>query len=152
MAWKKIFYLFFVLGFISLILSPALDVCGEVLDRLKQVGEDKLNDNKVKQAKTSPRESIKIGIGLPENLERKPFANKVWHKHLLENRKKWQDLCHSGKLVNPRLQKKMAACTFRILFTVGTLFTPYIYYFYGIFIQDFFQCYNALQCQVEIAA
>ena len=88
------------LGFISLILSPALDVCGEILDRLKQVGEDKSNENKVKQPKTSPRDSIKIGIGLAENFERKSFANKVWSKHLLENRKKWQDLCHTGKLVN----------------------------------------------------
>jgi hypothetical protein len=84
-------------GFISLILAPAMDVCGDVLDRLKQFGEDKLNDNKlVKQSKSSPRESIKIGIGLPDNFERKCFVNKVWTKHLVENRKRWQDLCHSG--------------------------------------------------------
>ncbi|CAB3989792.1 calcium calmodulin-dependent 3, 5 -cyclic nucleotide phosphodiesterase 1A-like isoform X1 [Paramuricea clavata] len=83
-------------GFISLILAPAMDVCGDVLDRLKQFGEDKLNDNKlVKQSKSSPRESIKIGIGLPDNFERKCFVNKVWTKHLVENRKRWQDLCHS---------------------------------------------------------
>jgi hypothetical protein len=73
-----------------------MDVCGEVLDRLKQVGEDKSNDNKVKQCKSSPRESIKIGIGLPDNFERKCHVNKVWTKHLVENRKKWQDLCHAG--------------------------------------------------------
>ena len=73
-----------------------MDVCGEVLDRLKQLEEDKSNDNKVKQCKSSPRESIKIGIGLPDNFERKCHVNKVWTKHLIENRKKWQDLCHSG--------------------------------------------------------
>ncbi|XP_028402818.1 calcium/calmodulin-dependent 3',5'-cyclic nucleotide phosphodiesterase 1B-like isoform X2 [Dendronephthya gigantea] len=80
-------------GFISLILSPALDVCGEVIDRLKQVGEDKLNDNKVKPCKTSPRESMKIGLA--ENFDRKSYVNKVWTKHLIENRKKWQDLCQT---------------------------------------------------------
>lgn len=84
----------YIVGFISLILSPALDVCGEVLDRLKQVGEDKSNDNKVKPCKTSPRESIKLGLA--ENFERKSYVNKVWTKHLIENRKRWQDLCQTG--------------------------------------------------------
>ncbi len=73
-----------------------MDVCGDVLDRLKQIGEEKSNDNKVKQSKSSPRESLKIGIGLPDNFEKKSYATKVWTKHLHENRKKWQDLCHTG--------------------------------------------------------
>lgn len=140
--------MFSVLGFISLILSPALDVCGEVLDRLKQVGEDKLNDNKVKQAKTSPRESIKIGIGLPENLERKPFANKVWNKHLLENRKKWQDLCHSGELVNPLIHdyRKLKDSSMYILHTFYSgciVYTVYCVYSHKIF------CSATMHCNVR---
>lgn len=72
-------------------------MCGDVFDCLKLFNDEKSkNDNKLKQAKLSPRESIKIGIGIPDNCE-KEHVPRVWTKYLTENRKRWQDLCHSGR-------------------------------------------------------
>lgn len=84
-------------GFINLILAPALEICGDVFDRLKQFGEEKLlNESKsrVRQSKTSSRDSINMVISVSDNYEKKQHVTRVWSKHLIGNRKRWQDLCH----------------------------------------------------------
>lgn len=83
-------------GFISIILSPALDICGDVVDRLNQVGQEKSqSDLKLRQART-PRDSIKIAISISDNFEKKQHLTpRVWTKHLQANRKRWQDLCYT---------------------------------------------------------
>ncbi|XP_046859898.1 calcium/calmodulin-dependent 3',5'-cyclic nucleotide phosphodiesterase 1A-like isoform X2 [Xenia sp. Carnegie-2017] len=82
-------------SFINIILAPSLDLCGDVLDRLRQFRGMKLSESNRTLSNKIQEDSLKKPM--PDNSDKKLSVKKVLTEHLRKNRKRWQELCQSSE-------------------------------------------------------